>query len=215
VKKLAIGCGLVLLLTGMAAAGVAYYLYRQVSSSIAQFADLARVPDIERAIRNRAPFVPPASAELSDAQVEQLVRIQSEVRKRLGEQMAAFDARYKDLIRKDTASLADAPAILRAYGDLATAWLDAKRAQVDALNAAGLSLEEYRWIREQAYRALGAPFVDFDIAKLVEDARRGIAPDPAAPGGAPAPEGPESNRTRVERVRKLLEENLALASFGL
>jgi hypothetical protein len=39
-----------------------------------------------------------------------------------------------------------------------------------------------------------------------------------APGdlrGSIGPAGPESNRARVEKVKKQLEENLALATFGL
>jgi hypothetical protein len=215
-KKLAIGCGLALLLTGIAAAGVAYYLYRQVSSTVAQFAELAKVPDLELGVRNRSPFVPPASEELTDGQIEKLLQVQTEVRRRLGERIAAFEAKYKVLAEKDNASVADAPALLRAYSDLAATWLDAKRGQVEALNTAGLSVEEYRWIRDQAYRALGMPFVDLDISRLVDEARRGVtSPTSGQLRGSIGPAGPESNRTRVERVKKQLEQNLPLASFGL
>jgi hypothetical protein len=215
-KKLAIGCGIVLLVTGVAAAGVGYYLYRQVSSSITQLAELGQVRDLERGIRNREPFVPPVSEELTESQIEKLVQVQADVRRRLGERMAAFEAKYKTLAQKENASLGDAPALIRAYGDLAATWLDAKRGQVDALNTAGLSLAEYRWIRDQAYRALGLPFMDLDISRLMDEARRGVKSD--APGelrGSMGPTGPESNRTRIARVKKQLEENLALASFGL
>ena len=37
----------------------------------------------------------------------------------------------------------------------------------------------------------------------------------AMAGFALGPDGPEANRQRIERFRKQLEENLALASFGL
>jgi hypothetical protein len=218
-KKVAIGCGIALLLTGITAAGVAYYVYRQVASTVTQFAELAKVPDIEKDVRNRSAFVPPASEELTDSQVEKLVQVQSEVRRRLGERMTAFEAKYKLLAEraeKHETSIGDAPQLLKAYGDLANTWLDAKRGQVEALNAAGFSLEEYRWVRDQAYRALGMAFVDLDISKLVDEARRGVKSDTAGQmRGSVGPSGPESNRTRIERVRKQLEENLALASFGL
>ncbi|HJR58651.1 MAG TPA: hypothetical protein VJ813_04615 [Vicinamibacterales bacterium] len=214
-KKLAIGCGLVLLVMGVAAAGVTYYLYRQVSSTLGQFAELAQVPDLERGVRNRAPFVPPASEELTDSQIEKLVQVQGVVRRRLGERMAAFEVKYKALTQKENASLGDTPAMLRAYGDLAATWLDAKRGQIEALNAAGLSLDEYRWIRDQTYRALGMPFVDLDLGRLVDEARRGVTSEAGRLRGAVGPAGPESNRSRVEKVRKQLEANLALASFGL
>ena len=52
--------------------------------------------------------------------------------------------------------------------------MDAKRSQIEALNAADLSLEEYRWIRDQAYRAIGVAYVDLDIAKIVDEAKRGV-----------------------------------------
>ena len=215
-KKLAIGCGIVVLVLGFCGVGVAYYLYRQVSSTFAQFAELAQVPDLERSVRNRDPFVPPASQELTDGQIAKLVQVQTEVRRRLGVRIKDFEAKYKTLAEKSNATVTDAPALLRAYADMAAMWLDAKRGQVEALNAAGLSLDEYRWIRDQAYRALGMAFVDLDLAKIVDDARRGVTSrEPGRVSGSAAPEGPEANRMRVERIRKQLEENIALASFGL
>jgi hypothetical protein len=215
-KKLAIGCGVVLLLIGMTAAAVSYYAYRKVSSALTQFAELGQVPDLERSVRNRDPFVAPASEELTDGQIEKLVKVQSAVRQRLGERMAAFEAKYRTLAQKDNATIVDAPAILSAYRDLAATWLEAKRTQIDALNASGLSLEEYRWIRNQAYRALGMAYVDLDIGKLVDDVRRGAtSSDPGRLLGAVEPVGPEANRARVEKVKKWLEQNVALASFGL
>lgn len=215
-KKLAIGCGVALLVTGIAASVVAYYIYRQVSTAVTQFAELAQVPDLERSVRNRERFVPPASDELSDSQIEKLLRVQSEVRHRLGERMAAMEVKYRAFTEKDNATLSDAPALLRAYSDLAAAWLDAKKGQVDALNAAGLSLDEYRWIRHQAYRALGMAFVDLDIGRLVDEARRGMTTEKGGELlGALEPGGPESNRTRLQKFKKQLEENIALASFGL
>ena len=215
-KKLAVGCGIVVLVLGVLGAGVAFFLYRQVSSTITQFAELGQVPDLERTVRNRDPFTPPTSEELTDSQIEKLVQVQGEVRRRLGARISEFEAKYKTLAEKKDATLVDGPALLRAYGDMASMWLDAKRGQIEALNAAGLSLEESRWIRDQAYRALGMAFVDLDLAKIVDDARRGeTSNEPGRLSGSVGPAGPESNRTRVERIRKLLEENVALASFGL
>ena len=215
-KKLAIGCGVALLVVGLAGAAISYYVYRQVASTITQFAELAQVPDLEGTVRNRGPFSPPASEELTDSQIEKLVQVQSEVRRRLGERMKEFEAKYKMLAEKENPDLTDAPALMRAYGDLARTWLDAKRGQVEALNAAGLSLEEYRWIRHQAYRALGLAFVDLDFAKIVDEAKRGVSSESAGQLlGSVGPAGPEINRSRIEKVKKQLEENLALASFGL
>lgn len=215
-KKLAIGCGIALLVTGIAAAGVTYFLYRQVASTFSQFAELAKIPELEREIRNRASFTPPSTDVLTEAQVEKLVQVQTHVRQRIGEQMKAFEAKYKALAEKQKADFADASALLAAYRDLAATWIDAKRSQIDALNAANLSLEEYKWIRDQAYRALGQAFMDLDIGKMVADAQRGItSSNPGELRGSMGPAGPEANRKLVEKFRKLLEDNIALASFGL
>ena len=215
IKKIAIGCGLAVLLTGIAAAGLAYYTYRQVSSTFSQFAVLNETPEVEQSVRNRETYVPPPSQELTDAQVEKLVKVQTEVRKRLGDRMAAFETQYKALLAKDEPSLADGPRIFQAYADLAATWMDAKRAQVEALNLTGLSLDEYRWIREQSYRALGQPFVDMDVSTIIESARNGAESSIGELRGSVGPDGPASNQERIAKFKKFLEENLALASFGL
>lgn len=215
IKKIAIGCGLALLLTGVVAAGLAYYTYRHVSATFSQFAVLNEAPELEKSVRNQEAYVPPPSEELSEAQVEKLVKVQTEVRKRLGERMAAFEAQYKALMAKDEPSLSDGPKILQAYADLASTWIEAKRAQVEALNLTGLSLEEYRWIRNQSYRALGQPFVDMDVSKIIDSAKTGVESSIGELRGSLGPDGPAANQERIAKFKKLLEENLALASFGL
>ncbi|HVJ27300.1 MAG TPA: hypothetical protein VM493_07135 [Vicinamibacterales bacterium] len=215
IKKIALGCGLALVLTGIVAAGLAYYAYRQVSSTFGQFAVLNETPELEKSVRNQEAYVPPPSEELTEAQVEKLVKVQADVRKRLGDRMAAFEAQYKALLAKEEPSLGDGPKILQAYADLASSWMDAKRAQVEALNVTGLSLEEYRWIRNQSYRALGQPFVDMDVSKIIESAKSGAQSTIGELRGSLGPDGPAANQERIARFKKMLQENLALASFGL
>ena len=215
-KKFAIGCGIVLLLVCVGAAGAAYYLYNRVASTLTQFAEIGKVPELERSVRNQSAFVPPASEELTDRQIEKLLKIQADVRSRIGERMAAFETKYKSLAEQEKATVTDVPALLSAYRDLAATWMDAKRSQIEALNAADLSLEEYRWIRDQAYRAIGVAYVDLDIAKIVDEAKRGVTSQEAGRLlGAVEPAGPESNRTRLEKFKQQLQQNVALASFGL
>jgi hypothetical protein len=215
IRKVAIGCGVALVLTGLVAAALGYYAYRQVSGTWTQFAALSQAPELEKGVRNQDVYVPPASEELTEAQLEKLVKVQADVRQRLGDRMTAFEAQYKMLVEKKDASITDGPNILQAYADLATAWIDAKRAQVDALNATGLSLDEYRWIRDQSYRALGQPFVDMDVSKIIENARKGVETSAGEMRGALGPQGPAANQARVAKFKKFLEDNLALASFGL
>src|SRR4249920_2368256 len=152
-KKLAIGCLVVFVVVGIAVAGIGYYAYSKVKDSVAQLAELQKVPEIERGIRVKTPFSVPASGELTATQVDRFMTVTTKVRERLGQDMAAFERNYKTLAAKKDFTAADMPALLSAYKDMATGWLAAKRTQVDALNEVGLSLEEYRWIRSESYRA--------------------------------------------------------------
>jgi hypothetical protein len=215
-KKLLIVLGVVFLLAGVAAVGVGYYVYRQVRSTVSQFAELAQIQDIESRLRVRTAFEPPASGELTERQLASFMRVQAQVRNRIGARMKDFEQKYKALAAKEQATVADMPAIMAAYRDLASTWLDAKRSQIDALNEVELSLDEYRWIRDQAYRAVGMPLVDLDVSKIVEAARTGAAiDDPGRLLGSIGPAGPEANQKLIAAVKKQLEEYAALASFGL
>lgn len=214
-KKLAIGCLVVFVVAGAAFVGVAYYGYLKVKSTVTQLAELSQVSDIERGVRIRTPFVAPQSQELTASQVDRLLQVQTRVRQRLGANAAAIERNYKSLLDKKQNDITDMPALLSAYRDLAHALIDAKRAQVEALNDTGLSLDEYRWIRNQAYRALGVPLVDMDIAQIVEQARNGGQPGTVTLGGAFTGTGSASNLKLVEKFRKPLEDYLPLATFGL
>ena len=215
-KKLLIAVLVVVAVLCIAAVGAGYYVYRQLRSAVTQVAELGQIPEIERGLRVRGGFVAPRSEELTESQVTRFMRVQTQVRERIGGQFAEFEKKYKALAQKEHATIGDAPALLAAYRDMAAVWMDAKRTQVEALNDAGFSLEEYRWVRDQAYRAVGVPFVDLDISKLMQEAAAGRTADaPAQLRGAFGPNGPEANRRLIEAFKKQLENNLALASFGL
>jgi hypothetical protein len=216
-KKLAIGCGIVVLVVGVAVAGILYYGYTKMRPTLNQIAELSQVHDIERGVKVQTAFVVPASGELTAAQVDKLMKVTSRVRERLDQDMAVFQRTYKTLADKKEATAADLPALMAAYSDLAKDWLNAKRAQVEALNEAGLSLEEYRWIRSAAYGALDVPFMDVDFARIADQVKKagGQVNSAVLVGGAFAGKGPASNLKLVEKYRKQLEDYVPLASFGL
>jgi len=220
-KKLAIGCLIAGVVLGVAVVGVGYYGYLKVRSTVTQFAELGQVRDLESSVRVKTPFVVPASGKLTPAQVQKFMTVTSRVHDRLGKDIEIFQRNYRSLAEKKDATIADAPALMSAYRDIAAGWLDAKRAQVDALNEVGLSLQEYRWIRSAAYGALDMPFVDVDLAHIadqVKNAASQVAGQVNAPvlvGGAFAGKGPASNTELLEKYRKRLEDYLPLAAFGL
>ena len=216
-KKLAIGCFVVVVLLAIAAAVGSFYIYRQVRGTVAQFSELSSVPELEGGVRNKQSFTPPLTGELTEPQVERLVRVQGRVRERLGAGFTQLEAKYKDFFDQKDVTALDTPKLIAAYRDLAAVYMEGKRAQIDALNDAGLSLEEYRWVRSQAYAAVGIPIVDLDVSKLVSSISSG-QPAEEIPGrieGSIGPSGPEQNQKLVEPIKKQLESNAALASFGL
>jgi hypothetical protein len=217
VKKLLGGCLVVLALLAVGASVVTFYLYSKVKSAVSQLAEFGTVPDLEKQVHNSSAFTPPAGDLLTADQVERLLRVQKAVRDRLGARFADFERKYDTLLKKESnATALDAPELLSAYRDLAGAWMDGKRAQIEALNQANFSLEEYRWVRARAYAAIGLPVMDIDVGKLVTDFRTGGRGEDAVRfEGAAGPSGPEPNKKLVEPHRERLEGNAALAMFGL
>lgn len=226
-KKLLVGCLVVLVLLGAGAIVTTCYFARKVNQSIIQpmksaageLAQLGEIPKLEAEIRNTAPFSPPESGEFTEAQLRKLTDVQAKIRTTLGDRVKAMESKYKELFeKKGDAGIQDAPDLIRAYRDLAAAWLDGKKAQVAALNDAGLSLAEYHWIRGQAYAALGLPVMEVDVSKLANQiAQQAANPNdlPTSVSGSIGPSGPETNRKLVEPVKKALEDNVGLAMFGL
>lgn len=214
-KKLAIGCLIIVVVAGAAIVGVGYYGYLKVRSTVSQFAELAKVRDIESGVRVKTAYAPPDSGELTARQVDQMIQIQTRVRERLGVNFAAFERNYKSLAEKKEATVVDLPELMSAYRDLAAAWLDAKRAQVDALNEAGISMQEYRWIRAQSYRALGIPFVDVDFGRLAEQAQSGKITAEVPAISVPTTPGPPASVKLLEPHRKQIEDYMPLVAFGL
>ena len=214
-KKFAIGCGIVLLVVGIAVVGVGYWGYMKVKSTVAQLAELGQITDIEKGVKNTSLFTPPDSRELTASQVDKLLQVQTRVRTKLGASAAEIERSYKSLMDKKEASFTDLPALFGAYKDLAKALVDAKRTQVEALNETGMSLAEYRWVRSETYRALGVPFVEMDFGQLAERAKQGQTSGTLQLNGAVGDKGPEANVKLVEKHRKAFEDYMALASFGL
>jgi hypothetical protein len=214
-KKLLIGCLVLAVVLAVTAGAASYYLYRKVDSTISGFKELGTVPELERSVRNKRPFTPPASGELTGPQLDRYLAVQQQVRARLGAGAAKIEQKYKTLLSKDSATIVDAPAIIAAYRDLATTYVDAKRAQVGALNDAGVSLEEYRWVRRQAYAAIGMPLMELDVAQIMADIKAGRTPEQPTPTMNLTPTARPGTVKLVEPHRKTLEANAGLAFFGL
>jgi hypothetical protein len=221
-NKFAIGCVGLLGVSVVGAAGASYYAYHKVTTAVESFSELGSLGELDRSIRKQGPYTPPASGEPNRRQIERLVEIQRAVRSRLGTRVDELDRRYRryfepvDGVTVPVGGVMDSVMLtLRMYRDIAGIYVEGKRAQVEALNRAGVSLEEYRWTRSRAYAALGVPLLEIDIAGVLTDVTQGREPATPARPMTEVPTSSPAARRLVEPHRKALEDNVGLAFFGL
>jgi hypothetical protein len=215
-KKFAIGCGIVVLALCVVAGIGGYVAYtRFVKPMTASFAEFAKVPELERQVKNISSFTAPESGELNEELLGRFLKVQETMHARLGGKVEQLKARYERFDRafkaeRRQASLSDGLAALKDLGGII---LEAKQAQVDALNQAGFSVKEYEWVRDQVYAAIGVAAAAFDvkdIQRLAQHAGRGVESMNEAIGDVPA-----RNKALVQPYVQKLREWAPLAFFGL
>jgi hypothetical protein len=209
-KKLLLGCAVVSVLLIVGGGALTYFfVYQPTREYLASFGQLQEVPKLNERIRNRETFTPPASGELTPAMVDRFVKAQDSLRERMGTRVKELEAKYKGFDQAHQPSMTE---MLGALKDLGGLFVDAKRAQVEALNETGFSLEEYQWTRNTIYLAMGMP-----LHEDLEAVLRKAAGDSAAEEAMRdiRVQVPEANRKLVEPFAKKLADNAALAFFGL
>lgn len=164
-KKGLIGCLVVGLLLVVIGGGAAYWfvlrpMWNAGSAMVSNAKDMATVAQAEQSISNKSPYTAPADGRLTPAQVQSLVAVQTAMQAALGEDLNTLKAKYDAIEAENKAKGKDAnlSQVMGAYSDFSGFILKAKQAQVAALNQQNMSLEEYNWVRGQAYAAL--PFID-------------------------------------------------------
>jgi hypothetical protein len=213
-KKFAIGCLVVFALATVVGVGAGYYfVYRPLHHMAASMMQFKEVPDIERRVENKAPFTPPGNGELTQTNVDRYMKVQDQLHARLGTRVKQLDAKYKALDKANQGH----PSVTEAFGalsDLGSLIVEAKRAQVDALNTAGFSLEEYNWTRKAVYEAAGLP-MSIDFSQVIEKASSGQKLDSTTMQEAAFGDVPAHNKELVAPHIEKLRERAGLAFFGL
>ncbi len=210
-RKLAIGCGSVALVVLLLGGGAAWwFLGRPIAAAAASLRDLERIETTYQGVENQRPFQPPQDGVLSDQQIDRWLAVQTTMRASLADTAEQLRARAQELDRpQGDPSPQEVVALVR---DAAGLVLDAARVQVQALNEAGFSLEEYRWVRDQVLWAAGHSLAGYDLTALATAA----ADDRSLPSadGATGPP-PPINVERVAPHLDRIEEALVFAWFGL
>lgn len=220
-KKILAGCLVVLVIAvcGFAVAG--FYAYR-VMQPVIQNANnyLDRAAEITRLggdVRNQNAYTPPANGELTTAQVERFLAVQARVKSDLADRWSEIQKKSEQLQarakgRQDT-NLADFTAV---FSDLMSLWVDARKAQVRALNVQKFSDAEYAWVRRRIYEAAGVHLAGgIDMSKIEELARNTSGQSSLTLPEMPKADVPKANIALVTPHLATLKESLPIAVFGL
>lgn len=220
-KKLLAGCFIVAVIAGGALGVALYFGYRTMRpmvDSVTGWVDQARnlAAESDR-LEHKGTYTPPASGELSEAQVRRFLAVHQHVRKRLGPRWADLQAKaraFEDRARQGerNLSLSEIGAVL---SELGTVVVDARRAHIDALNTERFSSSEYRWVRLRAYEAAGMEVASgIDWSRLEEWIEKGAEQVGVPVPTVPAPEIPTRNRELVKPHVEALKDWLPLIILG-
>lgn len=221
-KKILAGCLIVLVIAIIGFSVATYYAYRAMKPVIdnaSNYMDKAReVTRLGEEIRNKTPFEPPKNGELTAAQVDRFVAVQTRVRADLDGQWAEIEKQSADI--KARAQSPEKDWTLNQFSDvfsnIANIYLEGRKAQVNALNIHKFSEEEYEWVRKRVYEAAGVELVGgLDLAKIEGLARekageQGIKIDPMD-----LPQVPEANLKLVKPHAGKIKEWMPMAMLGL
>jgi hypothetical protein len=218
-KKLLIGCLVVLVLGAIGFVVAGYFLYRAAAPMVQQARDyvggLGKLSELDAAVANKSTFPAPQNGELTPQQVERFARVQDRVRKSLGTRMEEIEKKHESL-RGDSSKQPSPSEVFSVLSDLFGLFVEARRYQVDALNAEQFSQSEYDWVRMRVYAAAGMHLTSaFDLRKIEEWAKSGQEQTGITVPDVNLPEVPERNRELVKPHLDKMDEWLPLAFFGL
>jgi hypothetical protein len=237
-KKLLAGCLVVLViaLAGFSVAGFyAFRWARPMIENTANYLDRAReMSRLADRITNKSPYVPPETGRLTATQVERFVAVQTRVRDELGERWSAIEAKSAEIRQKATAGTDNATEgtdntdkgvrgrdltlaeLTSVFSDLAGIYTEARRAQVNALNAQRFSDAEYTWVRRRVYEAAGMEIAGgIDLSKFEELARESAMKSSVMLPNLPKPKVPEANLKLVKPHLAKIKEWVPMAFLGL
>lgn len=170
-------------------AGGYFLLWRPIAELKPDLELIKTYPEINAEITEKAPYTPPADGELTTEQLERFARVQDSINAQIkndpllterAEQLRGIKS-SEDGVVVSNIGFGEALQLLKGLGE---PMVRAKRAQVEALNREGFSLDEYRWVRERFYQALGFTDMQFypgeTLAKVLER-EKSIEERPALP----------------------------------
>jgi hypothetical protein len=215
--KIAIGC-LVLLVVLVIGGGLGIYFFvvKPAKSYVESLTSLTEISDLERDIQDQSAYAAPEGGELTKPQVQRFVNVQRELLERLGNRTEQLSQKYEEYNQQlqDEDSSPGIGALLQMWNDLRGVFREAKETQVQALNRQEFSLEEYKWVKGQFYKALGADIVSLGLDQLAEAIQE---QDPGILARREELESlvPEKNKELVAPYKEEAQKWIAFAWLGI
>ena len=221
-KKILGGCLIVfaIAVVGLGVAG--YYAYRAAKPMIDDAADyVSRARDLAKlgdAVNNQAPYSAPESGQLTAAQVDRFLAVQTRVHSELGDRWTEFEKKSEALKQKAKEkrtdwSFSDFSSV---FSDFTGIYMEARKAHVNALNVHKFSDEEFSWVRLRVYEAAGMQLAgSIDTSAIEEMARESAQKTGISLPDVPMPDVPEANIRLVKPHSAKLKEWLPMAMLGL
>jgi len=190
-KKWLIGCLVTGFILVVLVCGAAYlFIWRPLSAAaggdvMGQVNDLKKIGEAEQAVRNKSSYTAPVDGKLSQAQVTAFIAVQQMISDKMGPDFAVLEEKVKKMNEMENQSAEpDLKDIMGGIADMTKLMAKAKQVQVEGLNAQNMSMEEYRWIRDQVSSAL--PYLAVDVPTTGANAEPAADAAAAAPVTAPA-----------------------------
>jgi exonuclease VII large subunit len=134
---------------------------------------LQQVHQQNEQIENQSTYSEPADGELTETQVERFVAVQKQIQSGVENRLTEFQQKYEQLDSELQNREPTIREIMNAWGDIMGLYSDAKQIQVEALNDHDFSLEEYRFVQQRFYQALGVELFAYNIDEIAAAASQG------------------------------------------
>jgi hypothetical protein len=221
-KKVLIGCLVVIALCAVGVAIAGYFMYRAAApmiQSVTQSYERAKeISAIGERITDKQPYAAPANGELTQAQVDRFLRVQDHVVATLGPRWQELQNTVKDMQSRNDPGKKDLSfsEVLQFFADASSIMVAARRAQVDAINTEKFSSEEYNWVRVNTYTAAGLELAGaIDLSQLENALKNNAAQAGVEAPTIPKMEVPEANKALVKPHVAKIKEWWGLAFLGL
>jgi len=182
-KKILTGCLLVVLLLVAGSVAAWWFVLRPMwHAGVEGAKEWVSAVDLGDEIANQSPFEAPADGRMGQAQVDALVQVQSAVAREMGPDLARLAKRTEAAAQARAQGSAE-----MSLGDIGAAYKEMsglvsrlRAAQAAGVNQAGLSKQEYAWIRRQSLAAMSqlVEVPTLQDAAGLPGLPRFIAPDP-------------------------------------